>query len=322
VARHAVARWVGAADTRALPDAPTRTARLRVLKTLVRSPHAAVRRAARHAVEHLDPWSGAPSRGAVLLRRWFDRAPDDAIAAIRARAGSGAARDRIAAIARCARAGLAEQIADLLLSSVRLRAPDLAGGERIAATAVHALADVAGTRARSALTAALDHPDPRVRANAVEALDRRSRRSHDEDAFYSDLVELKGDNAHRTRANAVRALLATPDTRTGRIYEPAAVEALDEMLTDVRSDHRLAAAWLAERTLCSGGRRRLGGAFDTLTRRVAVIARDDPDERVRSRGARCAGRLLIELRADGFGRAAPTARADTLALDETEVARA
>lgn len=315
VARSATLRWAGVGTPARRPDAPATAARSRILTALTRSPHERVRAIAGEALDAMSPWRRVDATSATLLRRWHAVDAEAAMAALMMRITGGAARERVQAIALAARAGFADELSEVLVASARLTAGSMAGGELVAATAVRALARVQTALAERAIDAAIAHADPRVRANAVEALAMRpgARRDVRADAV---LVECKGDDAHRARANAIRAMLlgdsgggsggggggawavGIGEIKPRRIYEPAAVEELERLLTDDRAEHRLAGVWLAERTLCVGGADRLGPAFDGLTRRVARLAKDDADERVRRRGVRCASRLLTELRGD------------------------
>jgi len=142
--------------------------------------------------------------------------------------------------------------------------PDLAGIERdpwIAATATRLLPAVPGDRARAALRAALDHPDPRVRANAVESLP--------EGEEIGRMTRLARTGAHRERAGAVRRVLGFD--RSGGL------EAVSAMLGDERVEHRAGALWLV--------------TAETLLPRASVVARlarsDDVHE-IRRRAERAA----------------------------------
>jgi hypothetical protein len=322
VARSATLRWAGVGTAMRRPDTPAAAARSRTLTALTRSPHGPVRVIAGEALAAMSPWKRVDATSAMLFRRWQAADADAALNALTARMTGGSAAERVQAIALATRCELTADFAEVLVASARLTAASMAGGERVAATAVKALARVRTASAERAIDAAAAHADPRVRANAVEALAMRPRaaRGVDRDTV---LIEFKGDDAHRARANAIRAMLlgdaggignggggggawtaGVGEIKPRRVYEPAAVEELERLLTDDRAEHRLAGVWLAERTLCAGGADRLGPAFDGLTRRVARLAKDDADERVRRRGVRCASRLLTELRGDDTERRA------------------
>jgi len=299
VARSAALRWTGTMTWGARGPASRRTveaeaARAAFVGVLARSPHARVRSIATDAAGSIDPWRADSRAGSLGLRALHAADPDATTAELRRRVVSGPSSIRVAAIRLAERAGLAERIAAELTACARLGSADVDGGERIAATAVRALRRVRTDDARRTLTEALDATDARVRANAVESIAASG------DAAYPVVAALRSDAGHRVRANAVRAMLAGRgliESKPSPVYDPAGVESLESMLTDDRAGHRLAAVWLAERTLCGGGAARFGEAFEPLARRVASIARGDADEAVRTRGVRCASRLLAEVRA-------------------------
>ncbi|MEM1186383.1 MAG: HEAT repeat domain-containing protein [Planctomycetota bacterium] len=293
VARSATLRWTRPTTTAA---APSDDSRRRLARTLAKSPHRSVRSIAVDALASLESWAQVTPSTALRLRAWHLAEPEAAVTGIRERLRSPSAASRITTIRLADRAGLSFAIESDLIASTRLSSSDLADSERVAATAVRALRRVSTKTARRAVRTALEAEDARVRANAVESL---SISEASDPSAYASLVELKDDGAHRTRANALRALLSPPGAMSsGRLFEPEGVESLERMLGDDRREHRLAAMWLAERTLCGGGASRLGPSFDPLARRVASIARDDDDAAVRARGIRCASRLLGEIRAD------------------------
>ena len=126
--------------------------------------------------------------------------------------------------------------------------------------------------AQSRLDAALADGDARVRANAVEVLEKTGRR---------DVLPLLRARArlgrNRERANAIRATQALGLGEAGAVDD-----ALFEMLRDAREPHRLSAVWAVEQT----GR---WGLLDEVVR----LARTDPDLAVR-RGAVASVRRVAE----------------------------
>jgi len=87
--------------------------------------------------------------------------------------------------------------------------------------------------ARHALRRALDHPDVRVQANALEAITRIDHVAIDR------LGDRLDSRDNRLRANAVRAVLRRPG-RDG-------TRALRTMLGDADPRHRVSAIWVARR---------------------------------------------------------------------------
>ncbi|MCP4708900.1 MAG: HEAT repeat domain-containing protein, partial [Planctomycetes bacterium] len=87
-------------------------------------------------------------------------------------------------------------------------------------------------QAGNMLLQALKDTDPRVRANAVEALEKQGW----QDTRW--MIKLTRDNDNRVRANAIKALLSVR-TESARM-------AVREMLNDQRSKHRRSARWVLE----------------------------------------------------------------------------
>lgn len=101
----------------------------------------------------------------------------------------------------------------------------------IASRAVKVLAGSQSPKALTALDRSLDHPDGRVRANAVESLVTHQLARHAD-----RLGVMARQEENRPQANAIRALLGhAPDA--GR-------EALLSMLRDIRPPHRGSALWV------------------------------------------------------------------------------
>ncbi len=105
---------------------------------------------------------------------------------------------------------------------------------KVAASAAATLRFSQAPHAADLLGTLTKHRNPRVRANAVEALDQRRQAER----FRDRLVQLIHDDKPRPRANAIRALLET-DTDT-------ALRAMREMLGDRRPEHRRSARWLVD----------------------------------------------------------------------------
>ena len=86
--------------------------------------------------------------------------------------------------------------------------------------------------AKILLLNSLKDKDPRVRANAIEALQQCGW----QDA--QRLIELTEDIDNRVRANAIKALLS--------VRVEAAQPAIESMLNDRRARHRRSARWVLE----------------------------------------------------------------------------
>ncbi|MCA9287213.1 MAG: hypothetical protein KDA05_01430 [Phycisphaerales bacterium] len=350
VARGAMLRWSTAGiGLLARADAGERTRQARLLR---RSPHARLRALAERDLERETPWMARSEVSRVAAWRLALRDREAFLSRLRAivtdAAASGtslrdAAPTAIDAIGIARRLGLVRVIAPDLAELVE---PSHGTDARLAATAAAALGDVDDAIGRAALRRALDHTDPRVRANAVEGIGLQRLAIEDattgRDRDHGVLLELKGDPHHRVRANAIRALLraAPPSPRIrrtprrarpgsalveplARVYEASAVESLRSMLTDDRPLHRLAGSWLAGRVL-AGGRERLGDSWNALSTLVTEMASSEPIREVRSRAANAAARISATVRAGWAGSTqgvAPDAPDDgTIALAPAEPA--
>ncbi|MEX0887137.1 MAG: HEAT repeat domain-containing protein [Phycisphaeraceae bacterium] len=142
--------------------------------------------------------------------------------------------------------------------------------EVVASAAVRALGSAESPEAVESLEAALEHPDARVRANAVEALSQVRSTRH-----VQTLVQMAtADKAARPRANAIDALL--------QMRTSDAIRGLSRMLADPRPGHRASALWLVQQA-----------QMLTLARHVAEMSLGDPDTEIRQR-ARAVIRELLE----------------------------
>lgn len=180
----------------------------------------------------------------------------DLLAGLEARLSSSEARDRSKAL----RMGRALGLGKALAEQIYPLANDVDAVVRSVAAAL--LADVGGVTARRILRRCLDDPDPRVQANAIEAIDRLEVPDRDEQIA----PKLEAQH-HRVRATAVAALLRMKVHRAG--------EVLLDMLEDPSQAQRIAALWVVERL-------QLG----SLLYRLEHLAQHDPDAGVRRRARR------------------------------------
>ncbi|MEX0744159.1 MAG: HEAT repeat domain-containing protein [Phycisphaeraceae bacterium] len=134
--------------------------------------------------------------------------------------------------------------------------------EHVASAAVRALGTAPGEAPTQAVEQALEHPDSRVRANAIEALEQLDE-VHDEKQL-DRLMTMAEEEVNRPRANAIRALM---QSRTRE-----ALQALTHMLNDPRREHRASALWLIQDM-----------GLLSVARQVAEMSLRDPDEQIRQR---------------------------------------
>lgn len=288
VSQAAALRWssVGVATHRNRVEIPA-PHRARFAGKLARSPHESVRRIARDEPTDLAIDAGTPA-GRTRLLALYGRDRAALADRLHASAGEGSQAERIEAIRVARRLRLLDGWLDTLTEIIK-STPDEASAH-VAATAAAAIGDLPAGGAEVALSRAIGHPDPRVRANAIESIDRLSRRIGGSPGMGRRLTEMKTATEHRTRANAIRALSRHDD---GRHDLTQTGDDLVEMLTDDRAPHRLAGVWLSERLLC--GSRGHSERWQGLARHVASLARDEADAHIKARAVRCSRRLLGEL---------------------------
>lgn len=158
---------------------------------------------------------------------------EEAAGYLRNRLIAGPAPVRLRALAMVAEAQLAPTVRDAIFECCRF------DEAKVRSKAVLLLQYIPAGSADERLDALLDEAlvdaDPRVRANAIEVLERTGRRE------LRPLLEARSRlGRNRERANAIRALatLGLSDSRNG----------LFDMLRDTREAHRLSAVWAVEET--------------------------------------------------------------------------
>lgn len=288
VAASAFLRWscIGAFAGRpgASASDPARAAFTRLLH---RSPHALVREWSGRESGALPDPDAETIAGRLVCQELFAADRETFLEELKGAIRGGEGPACVRAIMRVRRMGLhfhAERELERAASS-----PDAAA----AATAVAALGELKTSGA--ALAASAAHADPRVRANAVDAIAQVSRFRGQPAGVLVDLKPLQQDDHHRVRANALRAMIVG---RSSVRPEPACADGLAAMLSDEREMHRLAGVWAAQRLMPAAGRARLGERWNELAARVSELAKLDPDDRVRRRAAACAARLSADFRAE------------------------
>lgn len=184
----------------------------------------------------------------------------DALKRLRERLGASA-QDHRRAISMIRTLGWTARCADVLAALARDADPT------VRSAAVAALASLRTPTARRSTRDALEDPDDRVQANAIESLSR-------EDVVIQTpiLTQKLSHRDNRVRANAVRRLL--------QLKMPEAARVLLDMLNDDNRAHRASALWVVERM-----------NLTMAIARVEAIAQNDPDERVRARARRLLRRI-------------------------------
>jgi HEAT repeat protein len=268
----------------------------RLLGLLSRSPHARLRTWASQERTQCEEGVGTVA-GRLAMRRIMAADRAAYVEGVRRRLRSGDSGPAFTALAEVRALGIVHEFEGDVLA---LAAGD--GDVRVLATAAAALGHLSGPRAAELARRLTAHADARVRANAVEALARLTRRGVDPARKLSGLeeviVELKSDAHHRVRANAIRA---------GLLEACGGVDAagLAHMLMDERPMHRVAGVWVAGRVLATPTRTPLSEKLPEFIARIGELARHDEDERVRTRARACEQRLGAALRAAWKSPAAP-----------------
>ena len=276
-----------------------------LVRVLLRSPHAEVRNLARQDLDLLCEamTTSAASRVAMARALRLDR---PWVVSRLAELIRSSQRERSVAIQLARRLGLTGEIRPVLIETVRvlLGANELpAPAARDLATATSALAEVPDTQATQLLDQAAASIDQRVRANAVDAMVHRVRSGAEREvsAVADRLMELKDDAWHRVRGSAVRGLEVLAQVKAGGpVRSSHAAEQLLRMLDDARPMHRLAGAWVADRTLPGHDLREIK-LWPSLVSRLRSLAMLDPDPRVRARA-----RLAIGRAGEGLAGGVPT----------------
>lgn len=265
----------------------------RLVRLLTRHPEAAIRRLAKQEWARIDPWDHRLASSRLAARR--------RLAANR----HGFLGEIQAAMRECERAvgtimlvralGIVREFEANLCAVVRGSSND-ADSLRAIAAAVSALGDLDSPAARATLLQCLGHHDDRVRANAVDALARRSLAPAEVEphSLRGTLAEFKDDPSHRVRANAILALIRGVGRGIGeRVASPVVpTRALSAMLDDDRVMHRIAGLWVVDRTIAAGLDGRFGDASIQIALALDAMAKREGEVKVRERAAQCAGRLL------------------------------
>jgi len=205
----------------------------------------------------------------AAARRTARLARDEFAESLRVSLGAGVQAQALAAIAAARCAGAVDEVLNHLEVIAREGAP------RQAAAACGALGESRQERSIVTLAHAIQRADARVAANATESLARVAVRLGCFSGVREQLLGLTGDDRHRVRAAAVRAL--------ARVGDPAADSVIHAMLHDHRAAHRLAGLWVVERLARGSIYRFPNRVADLVTR----LAREDRFQAVRRMAERC-----------------------------------
>jgi hypothetical protein len=263
----------------------------RVITSLSMSPHETVREVARAAAERRGVRPSAGPAARIGFRRLMEEDRAAVIGALREEVASPSPTRAVEGLRLASDLGLVDDLFDVIAGLTR---PASGADARVAATAARSLGLSTLVEAGGVLEACLGHPDSRVRANAAEAMASRALRA-DAAADTAALFEAHWADEHpRLRAVSIRGCLRLhPSGSVGA----RAVAALSAMLSDERPEHRLSAAWAAERAGDPAFWRRWGD----LAGRLARAATADPHPAVRRRAASAAATVAATIRAGWSG---------------------
>ena len=266
IAHHAALRWSMAGIRPGRGKTPARAQR--TMRTLSRSPHAAVRRWSAEESRRIDPWAGAGAWSRVAARQALAADAKAFMRELAARCLGGEVADRISALSLVR----PMKLSDELVSVLERAAGD--SDDRVAATAARALEGCTAPKAADIVRTLLGHHDGRVRSNATEAMAGAERHAGD---LPGVLVELQHDAHHRVRGSAVRE-----GVRVGGEAAREAVESLKALISDRAVPNRLAGVWAADRVIEADPMR---SARDDIVAMLAVLSEEDADVGVRRRAA-------------------------------------
>ncbi len=272
VSRHAAYRWsLAGVNARAAGEPCAADAkRLQQARQLMRAPCPLIRRVAAEQTYRFDPLVWAHPMARVQARRRHHKDPAAFTAQLREALESQDQTHKLGAAMAALCLGLGSELREPLAAIImELKPHDPAASVAIRALVRTILRDEPVCD-ESIILAALEHPDPRVKANTLEELARCKNRKPEAAIWggwdVTNPDRWLDDRAHRLRAAAVRASLAEPKlAAVGR-------SALLSMLGDDSAMHRVSGAWLAcrARVVDAAGRLR-------------DLALDDPDSAVRAR---------------------------------------
>jgi hypothetical protein len=281
VSRHAAIRWSTLGIEPPKIDSPSCIERIRICEHNTRSVHAVTRAIAIDELARLsisDPHHPASRSRA---RKILHADPTGFVRMMRDRLAMP--ESRVDAITMIRLLGVEHRFELDLIGMIQSEHAD----ERARASAIAAIAVVDSSAAKYVLSESMRSDDPRVRANAIEYAPVPG----------VQLVEFKDDPNHRVRANAIRRLIESKDEKEFAMAQQAGAE-LAELLADPRPMHRLAGAWVAQRTVVTRGRDRIGRHWSPIIVQLEELAATDEDVRLRDRASQCIRRLRTEIRND------------------------
>ncbi len=289
VARMGVLIWSSTGQSPPRPFSSAWKHRVQVAQTNVRSAHAWIRRVSREELDRLSMVCPDSPASRLQARRMYQADPSTFVRMLRDRLADPDTRCDGLMMIRIL--GIGRRFELDLIAIVQNEQCDA----RARATAVMALGEVETNSASYVLSEALRDDDDRIRSNAVESVA----------GAINQIFELKTDDHHRVRASAIRRVIREPDS-VKPIQSHDAGHALLEMLCDDRPMHRLAATWVAQRTLTGASREVMGSVWKHLINKIEFLASEPghlvegdlnlhASDQIRSRAQRCIHRIGCDL---------------------------
>lgn len=143
--------------------------------------------------------------------------------------------------------------------------------EKIASAAATAIGTTTAPQSIEHLERTLLNKNARVRANAIESLNKLEAKTH-----FPTLQKIAQKDKNRPRANAIGALMEQ--------HTDEALNALEVMLSDEAANHRTSALWLIEHM----------GLID-MAKHVAEMSISDPDPTVRNKAKDVIDKIITQI---------------------------
>ncbi|MBX3361071.1 MAG: hypothetical protein KF912_02930 [Phycisphaeraceae bacterium] len=244
IARTAAVCWSRAGITPARRRAPSADVR-RILEALAASPHPSVRRIARRDLEQADPFRPERPVARLEARRMLAADLESFRDEVRRRLLSGDPKRQLNALRVAQWLRIVEDFESDLLSLLE----DCRGSDErdtwLRAGIVSALGAATRTTSLDTIESLVEDSDPRVAANAIDALVLGPAVSTRPIQVESRLIEYKRSDAHRPRGAAVRGLAVLAARR--QTDSAAAAAEIELLRHDPRPAHVAAGNWVASR---------------------------------------------------------------------------
>ncbi len=244
VSRVAITRWTRCGITPIRRRGPSPEVR-RILDVMAMSPHVVVRRIASEDLRAADPFHPEFVESRVAARRSLQADPSAFISLVRSNLANGDVATRMRTIRTIEWLHIVREIRVELIALLAEERPQSEEDQRLRATIARSLGTLSDAESIDAVERLSGDPDPRVQANAIDALVLGSAITTRPDEILARLVELKNAVPHRVRGASVRGLAAL--AARSRFALSDAMAEIRSLRHDTRPSHALAGAWVASR---------------------------------------------------------------------------